>query len=251
MITCITCTGDRSISFGLLQFWMANQTVKADQWIVVDDGKTQAKVNSDCEYVRRLPQKSDPKFTMLLNLEEAFKYIQGDKILFIEDDEYYASNYIEKIAKSLDEYEIVGIGRSKYYHLPALRWYKHRNMGHASLAQTGFTRNFFNEAKSCLRGDLFFDIRLWRKVNGFEADKLTLSPDKNNFISKDHRGFIFDDFDESIYCGMKGMPGRKGIGIGHNEKNCYFPDKDRKVLKSWIADANDREKYLQIKGEMS
>src|SRR5574343_411233 len=107
------------------------------------------------------------------------------KILFIEDDEYYASNYIEKIAKSLDEYEIVGIGRSKYYHLPALRWYKHRNMGHASLAQTGFTRNFFNEAKSCLRGDLFFDIRRWRKVNGFEADKLTLSPDKNNFISKD------------------------------------------------------------------
>ncbi|OPZ48300.1 MAG: Glycosyl transferase family 2 [Bacteroidetes bacterium ADurb.BinA104] len=251
MITCITCTGDRPQCFKLLEGWVMNQIVKPDQWIVVDDGRVPLRPAVECEYVRREPLRTDPKFTMILNIEEAFKYIKGDKILFMEDDEYYAPGYIEEISKKLDEYDLVGVGRSKYYHLPTLKWYRHKNMGHASLAQTGFNRYFLKEAQGCLKGDWFLDIRFWRMVNGREADRFTLPDDKIQWKSKDGRGLVFDDLKDSLYVGMKGMPGRKGIGIGHNERSCYYPDKNKEVLRSWIVANEDFEKYLQIKGELS
>ena len=188
---------------------------------------------------------------MLLNLDEAFKHIKGDKILFIEDDEYYAPDYVKEVSGKLDQYDLVGIGRSKYYHLPALKWYKHRNMGHASLAQTGFNKNFFNKAKACMNGDLFLDIRFWREVNGKMADQFSLPDSIKEYESKDGRGFIFDDFEKSIYTGVKGMPGRNGIGIGHNERSCYYPDKDNRVLKSWIVTKDDYNKYLKVREELS
>ena len=65
------------------------------------------------------------------------------------------------------------------------------------------------------------------------------------------RGFIFDDFEKSIYTGVKGMPGRNGIGIGHNERSCYYPDKDNRVLKSWIVTKDDYNKYLKVREELS
>jgi hypothetical protein len=216
-----------------------------------DDGKEPTKINSNCDYIRRTPQRSDPKFTMMLNLEEAFKWVKGDKILFIEDDEYYAPDYIKEVSEKLGQFDLVGIGRSKYYHLPTLRWHKHRNMGHASLAQTGFTRNFFKTVKNCMNGDLFLDIRLWRTVNGISADQLSLPDGLNQYKSKDGRGFIFDDFEKSIYIGIKGMPGRSGIGVGHREMGCYHFDKDKKVLKNWITTKEDYDKYLKIKEDLS
>lgn len=249
MLTLITCTGDRPICFSLLEGWISNQTVQPDQWVVVDDGQVETNVKSNCDYVRRMPQKTDPKFTLLLNIGEAFKHVKGDKVLFIEDDEYYAPDYIKEISEKLDRYDLVGIGRSKYYHLPVMRWYKHKNMGHASLAQTGFTANFFSAARSCLNGDMFFDVRFWRTVNGREADQLSLPNSIHQHESKDRRGFIFDDVEKSLYVGMKGMPGRKGIGIGHKEAS--FHNLDRGMLKSWISVEDDYNKYLKIKEELS
>ena len=251
MVTLITCTGDRPICFELLECWISQQSIKPDQWIVVDDGKVPTAIKYDCDYIRREPKKSDPKFTMLLNLDEAFKHIKGDRILFIEDDEYYAPDYVKEVSGKLDQYDLVGIGRSKYYHLPALKWYKHRNMGHASLAQTGFNKNFFNKAKACMNGDLFLDIRFWREVNGKMADQFSLPDSIKEYESKDGRGFIFDDFEKSIYTGVKGMPGRNGIGIGHNERSYYHPDKDNRVLKSWIVTKDDYNKYLKVREELS
>jgi len=39
IITAITPTGDRPLALALCQQWMDAQTVRPDQWIVVDDGK--------------------------------------------------------------------------------------------------------------------------------------------------------------------------------------------------------------------
>jgi hypothetical protein len=124
-------------------------------------------------------------------------------------------------------------------------------MGHASLAQTGFSKNFQKDANSCISGDLFLDIRFWRKFNGREADKLTLPNDRLEWESKDGRSLVFDDVNCSLYAGMKGMPGRRGIGIGHNERSCYYLDKDLKVLRNWVLSESDYQKYLHIKGELS
>jgi hypothetical protein len=110
------------------------QTRKPDQWIVVDDGNIPHAPACACDYIRRQPQPDDPRHTMIINMKAAIPHITGDFVLIMEDDEYYAPRYIEEMAKRLQEFEIVGIGRSKYYHVPARRCLRHDNLGHASLA---------------------------------------------------------------------------------------------------------------------
>jgi hypothetical protein len=149
-ITAITPTGDRPLAFELCKRWMAGQTRKPDQWIIVDDGKEPIPrfVDRDFNplelfcYVRREPRRDDPSFTLDLNLKAALPHIDGDKILIIEDDEYYAPGYIAEMARRLDSFEVVGICQSKYYHLPTGGYRQIGNTGHASLAETGFRKSF-------------------------------------------------------------------------------------------------------------
>ena len=43
--------------------------------------------------------------------------VLGEVILVIEDDDYYAPNYIEVMYKLLETSEIAGISNSRYYHM--------------------------------------------------------------------------------------------------------------------------------------
>ncbi len=237
-ITCITCTGDRLLTFSLCKRWIENQTVKPKQWIIVDDGKTplnKETLPAFAKYVRREPQSTDPKHTMILNMKEAIKHIEGDKIIIWEDDEYYAPKYIEVLSKKLDQYEIVGVGRSKYYHLANNTYHAHPNMGHASLAQTCFRKSFLQDFIDILDGDSFLDIRIWKMMNG--NDVTLKETGLHERVTNDKRGLIFSDKEESIYVGMKGLPGRDGIGAGH--KGMGTKDSNREVLRKWIVREND------------
>lgn len=245
MITAVTCTGDRPVCFSLLEQWVKDQTVKPDQWIVVDDGQEPVVESDSYELIRREPKKEDPRFTMLLNLELAFQQVKGDQILFLEDDEYYAPGYIEAMSKELSQYELVGIGRSKYYHLPARKWFRHFNMGHASLAQTGFKSSFLPQALKCLKGDMFYDIRLWQMVNK-DAEKFRAPAQVDRHYSEDGRGLVFEDKNHSLYVGMKGLPGRAGIGSGHREFAWYFQDLNMKMLSDWIPNSSHYRKYMSL-----
>ncbi len=236
MISVITATGDRPETFDLCQKWMAAQTVQPDQWIVVDDGKTPMASISGCDYIRRELQKSDPLHTMLLNIKTALPHVKGDSILFWEDDEYYAPAYIEEMNKRLKQYEIVGIGRSKYYHFPASMYLRHDNMGHASLAQTAFNSSFLPSVNKLIAGDMFLDIRMWEKFNGKDAP---LCADTDHSVIERKtihgQGIIFDDGEDNcLYVGIKGLPGRKGIGSGHRDFSKYISDSDGSVFKKWI-----------------
>lgn len=226
-VTCITLTGDRPESFNLCKKWMAQQTIQPDQWIVVDDGKTAMTNIPKCDYIRREPKKNDPAITIILNLFEALQAVTGDYILIIEDDEYYAPAYVEEMVKRLDQYEAVGICHSKYYHLDG--GYKvHDNVEHASLAQTAFRKEQIPLLKSALPGDPYIDLRFWKKLRDKKIPNI-----------------IFDDGDKPIYVGIKGLPGRCGIGAGHNI-NAYS-NKDgieRHILKKWIP--KDYNIYLQF-----
>ena len=183
-------------------------------------------------------------------MQIALDRVEHEKIIIMEDDEYYAPNYIEEMTRRLELFELVGIGRSKYYHLPTFQHYSHKNMGHASLAQTAFRRSFLPEVKQQLAGDFFFDIRIWRLVNGFKADHLEIPQHIPERISDDKRGFVFQDL-ESLYVGMKGMPGRGGIGSGHipkvdsgyNPNSWYINDVDKSVLRKWIIKEEDFQTY--------
>jgi len=227
-ITAITPTGDRPLAFRLCQQWMANQTRRPDQWIVVDDGKVPLTPTHAMTYIRREPQPDDPQHTLNLNLMAALPLITGDKILIIEDDEYYAPGYVEEMARRLDQAEVVGICRSKYYHVPTGGYSTIGNTTHASLAETAFQASFLPEIKEILSGssDPYVDMRIWQKAGP--------------------RGSVFVDNDKPLYLGIKGLPGRGGIGQGHNPA-IYGNRKDpadRAVLKKWVP--GDDQVYLDI-----
>ena len=237
-ITAITPTGDRPLAFALCQHWMDKQTLKVDQWIVVDDGKTPLEPTAQIEYIRREPQPDDPQHTLVPNLKVALPSIKGDKIVIIEDDEYYAPEYIEEMARWLTQYEVVGIGCSKYYHLPSGGHFKIGNTTHASLAETGFRSSFLPEFRALLnKGNTCLDSRLWEEIN------------------KKGQGFIFVDSDKNpLYLGIKGLSGRLGIGVGHNPAAAiykrYSADTSRKKLKQWIP--KDFGIYMDIlKGKLT
>jgi hypothetical protein len=226
-VTAITPTGDRPLAFALCQQWMKNQTLKPSQWLVVDDGKTPLIPTSAMQYVRREPKSDDPQHTLILNLKAALPLIRGEKIIIIEDDEYYAPEYIAEMSRRLDHHELVGIMHAKYYHLPTGGYYKIGNTTHASLAETGFRRSFLPELETLWAGDTSLDMRIWQKAG--------------------NRGHLFDDDSNSLYVGIKGLPGRAGIGAGHRPSLYHKKDTaDRSVLKQWMP--RDHGIYLDILG---
>ena len=249
MISVITVTGDRPETFDLCKKWMDKQTILPQKWTIIDDGKVKMEESIIKElppfsdYIRREPQKHDPLHTMLLNIKTALPYVKGDSILFWEDDEYYAPTYIEEMSKRLTKYEIVGIGRSKYYHFPTGMYLRHDNMGHASLAQTAFNSSFLSTLNKIIDGDMFLDIRMWMKFNGAQAP-LCADTDRSITERKTNtgQGIIFDDGDNCLYVGIKGLPGRSGIGSGHRDFSKYIPDSDGSVFKKWIP--KDYKIYL-------
>jgi hypothetical protein len=247
VITVITLTGDRPIPFDLCKRWMKRQDRTPDQWIIVDDGKIPIDIKDlpvcSC-YIRREPKKIDPRYTMIINMKEAIKHVDGDSILIVEDDDYYSQGYVSFFEKGLSKYEVVGIGRSKYYHIPSRGYFIHKSMGHASLASMGFRRSFLPEFKRVLEGDSFLDLRVWRRLSG--SHLITKEESVKSLVSRDGRGIVFDDGNENcLYIGMKGLPGRKGIGAGHRSYNSkYNKDTvDYAVLRRWCQDA---EVYINL-----
>ena len=237
MITVITPTGDRPLAFSLLRKWISNQTIKPDQHIIVDDGKIPMQIE-DLQsyefYIRREPLASDPKHTLVVNIKTALediKTVENNKIIICEDDEYYAPNYIFTMAKKLEDYQIVGITCAKYYHLPTGGYEQHKNIQHASLAETAFQSSFLPIVGRCIDKGMeqrWLDDNIWREVLGKK-------------ISHD----LFLDKEQSLYCGIKGLPGRFGIGIGHNPKVYKkHDDIQRSKLKEWIP--NDYQYYLNV-----
>jgi hypothetical protein len=177
-------------------------------------------------------------------MEEALSHISSDKILFMEDDEYYSPNYVEWMFKHLQNYEVVGIAHSKYYHLPSFTYYIHNNFNHASLAQTGIRYSYLNKLDAVLKGDSFLDIRLWSQVTG-TTNLIADVPNNWNLKERilNERSYLFID-DESLYCGMKGMPGRMGIGSGHRASIGIRDNPSKDILRKWIP--NNYNDYLQL-----
>lgn len=250
-ISAITCTGDRPVCLSLSKQWMKDQIVKPMEWIIVDDGKTPLDediIDSLPDFatvLRREPSDDDPNHTMNINLEVALEYVEGDFIIFWEDDEYYSPEYLMVMAKHLEKYPVVGICKSRYYHLPSSRFFVHPNTEHASLAQTVMSVEHLKQFKELLDGDPFVDLRIWTKIVGVDIWK------KKPFnlagqVINNGKGFLFDDSftKEYLYVGMKGMPGRSGIGSGHKGVGRF--DANHALLKVWIKNQEHLDQYLKL-----
>lgn len=244
-ITVITPTGDRPVPFSLCRRWMSLQTLKPDQWIIIDDGKTPMFIpdlQPYEQYVRRQPRPDDPKHTLVVNIATALPLIKGDVVFFCEDDEYYEKDYLREMVGRFDGNEVLGIGWAKYYHLPTGGYIEHKNMEHSSLAQTAFKMSSIGLVKKCVDRGMekeWLDCQIWDEV---KKSKSGASPIK---------ALIFKDDRKPLYVGMKGLPGRFGIGVGHKASTYPFHDPaDRPILKRWVREHH--QVYLDIlKGEQS
>lgn len=216
-ITLITCTGGRPEAFALCERWMAAQTFTGDvQWIVVDDCNPGTRLHQQ-ELIRPEPAWAPGQITLGRNLSAALSKVKHDKILFIEDDDYYGPGYVSEMARALDRSELVGEIAARYYNVEQRRYLEVGNVRHASLCQTGMRASLIPLFESVIDhgdGRGFFDLDLYRRYS---------SP---HFLATRH------------VVGMKGLPGRAGIGIGHRPRPGWMPDHDLRILRYWIgADA--------------
>jgi hypothetical protein len=234
MITCLTITGDRPETFELCRMWMEHQTRKPDQWLVIDDGfiPISKKSQTGMEYIRRNPSEGEGH-TLIANLTMALPYIKGDKILIVEDDDWYGPEYIRTMAYYLNTYDLVGEGAARYYFAPLMLFRRLHNANHASFCQTGFTRKILPILEKCLPGNPYVDARLWEAV-------------ENN------KHIFMDESDKlHLHCSLKGLKGRKGIGDGHNANagNIFYQvDNGLNQLIAWVGEENARI-YMEHVGQ--
>ncbi len=233
LVTLITPTGDRPEAFELTRRWISDQTVKPDQWIVVDDGLTPLpeRLRVGVEYIRRIPSKGEG-CTLNLNLATALHHIKGCKVFIIEDDDWYGPNYLKIMLGYLDTYNLVGEGHARYFNLSAMKHQRIKNEVHISLCQTGFDISLLPLFIKSLPGDPFVDKRFWDLVT-------------------DNKYIFFDPDDKlHLHCSIKGLRGRRGIAYGHNPNDPLFNlgNKDNKLsglqqLIKWVGLAST-EIYL-------
>ena len=239
-VTLLTPTRDRSDAFGLCVKWMARQTFQGYvQWIVIDDGDVpvdavksgldQIKGRWTVDYLRR--QTSSVVCTLQDNLLEAIPKIKSSKILVIEDDEFHAPKYVETFSKLLDEGDLVGEKEARYYNVTSRRWWCPNNQNHASLCRTGLRACLLPQlAQACeiskASKDVFVDLRLWGLNPGVK-------------LPQDSKKLLVPWSGLSV--GIKGMPGRGGLGKSH--KWAVFPNRDPGMdkLREWIGD--DAKEY--------
>lgn len=237
MISLIICTGHRPDAFKLCISYLKRQVTRERiQLIVIDDSPAAKEL---APYFLELPNNIDPELyqgpelwkpgmnTQAGNMLEAIEKIKGDKVMVWDDDDYYSPNYIELMDRYLNLFDLVGEGNSFYYHLHA-GWKRMQNYQHASLAATGFKIELLPQFKSAVTsGNKFFDAELWKTAH-----------------NQGKKCAIFTDMRLSV--GMKGMPGRAGIGIGHSKEG-YVPDQQLGILRRWLGE--DAKNYFNfIKG---
>lgn len=226
MLTLLTATGCRPEAFALLERMMAAQTYEGEvRWVIVDDGEvaqpvTFSRPNWTLEVVRPEPFWKPGTNTQARNLLAGLASIhRSSRLLIIEDDDHYASDWLEICDSHLDRASLVGEPMAKYYNVKMRAGRQLRNGQHASLCASAMRDDAIEQLKRlCTPQRKFIDIELWRTCR----DRLL--------------------FSGSRVVGIKGMPGRGGIGMGHDPNFNGERDPSGALLRKWIG--NHAEWYL-------
>lgn len=227
LLTLITPTGDRPEAFALCERWISRQRYQGEiQWIVVDDGHTPTKCTMGQLYIQREPMDGH---TLCANLREAIPHIRGDRLLIIEDDEYYGPDYLSVMTAQLQHADFVGERASKYYFVRERKWIQYPAWHHVALCRIGMQSAVYMDLKRAV-GDSdhpSVDQRLWNYWTGSRR------------VWMDERG------DMRLGVGMKGLPGREcGVKIAPINAN---DDKDGTQLRLMLG--GDWKSYWEAKGE--
>lgn len=200
MLTLLTATGARPEAWAICERLMARQDYTGPvRWVIVDDGPVAQPVAFQragwtLEVVRPQPY-WDGGNTQARNLLAGLAKIHDDeRVVVIEDDDWYSPRWLSKVAGWLDVADLVGETRARYFNLKTGCGRLLANTDRSSLCSTAMKGPglvAFREAVA--RKDRFIDMHLWRT---FAGSKLLR--------------------DSRLTVGIKGMPGRGGIGCGHD-----------------------------------
>lgn len=222
MLTLLTATGCRPEAWALCERWMMRQDYTGQvRWVIVDDGKEKQLVNFSRdnwtleivwpEHVWE-PGMNTQAVNMLAGLS---RISDNERLVIIEDDDYYAPDWLSHVSKQLDKAELVGETKARYYNVQRKVGKCLTNMQHSSLCSTAMRGDGIKRFREvCLPGVKFIDLNLWRS-------------NARKYLFGGHR-----------VVGIKGLPGREGIGMGHKDKFNGISDREGTMLYSWIgADA--------------
>lgn len=230
-IAVITPTSDRPVGLGLCERWMQRQGFYGDVvWVVSDGGKQKAptpKVRG-WEVVHIQNEHRTGPHSIADNIKNgalvALDYYP-DIVAVVEDDDYYAGNHLHVVSEKLEHATMVGNDHLRYYHIQHRRYRTMRNRG-SSLCQTAMqTHRVERLIDSCdrarVKDSYGIDGIFWSGMSG--------------------TGWGIDLYEEPVtVIGIKGIPGRRGYGIGHRQEAVekWDKDEDGSVLRSLIgADA--------------
>jgi len=248
LISILTPTGDRPLGVSLLGHWINHQTifeVLPDVWvewiIVYDDEEERYSKLCGIQHDKliasstRLTYRKEyvgPK-SMARNLLEACKQARGDYIFICEDDDYYAPDHLlhclYKMNGVCKSYDAVGTIWQKYYNIYKQCFKTYKNIGSAMCA-TAFKRELLPTMEMALK---------W----GF--DKAHKGMDRkfwDTITIEQHRAV--DIFDGHDVVGIKGLPGREGIGVGHYAPGFEYDD-GFATLVDWVGE-KAADIYIQI-----
>ena len=230
MLTLLTATGMRQKAWDTCQHLMMRQTYAGDvHWIIVDDGADKQKISFDrlnwgLTVVRPTKLWKPGNNSQCSNLLAGLNVVcPDDRLVIIEDDDYYSSEYLSSIDEWLNGADLVGESHAKYYNVKSKVYADLKNENHASLCSTamkGEAIDFFIEVvkQQSMQAKPFIDLSLWKR---FEGSK-----------SLHNAGLVV---------GIKGLPGRPGIGAGHRMNGSQ--DLSLEKAKEWLG--NDWGLYFE------
>lgn len=232
MITLLTPTADQPFGFALCEIYMARQELSVDvQWLVVDDGTVPARVTMGQDYLRRDREAGcSPAQSLCRNLLFGLPYVRGDALVIIEHDDWYAPRHIAPLLASLERpgVRLAGDGVQRYFNVATRQWRIYKPLG-ACLCGTAMRPETIPTFEAVLRERLALnhwgvDGHLWQSVP--------------------RAAWAVERRATSI--GIKGLPGRPGIGVGHRPGPGWSDDPTLERLRLWIG--ADVERYRSVAG---
>lgn len=227
--TVVTLTGDRHLPFKMCREFVLRQTLLPSQWLIVDDGYSKMRWSqyAGAHYVKRIRRRREPDHTIKLNMLEALKHVKYDKVVIMEDDDWYSPNYCSEMFEALDEVDLAGESGAVYCYWPLSKVVRIESDEHAALFKTAFTRECFElvtDICKTTKGPLI-DVPLWKKFEG------------SKFLSQQGR--------PPLAVGMKGLPGRAGTTSGWRPtRKGYSDDPENAYLRKTLG--SDVETYKTL-----
>jgi glycosyltransferase involved in cell wall biosynthesis len=208
----------------LLKRMMARQTRQPDEWIVADGGETPAVCLGIHLHEPRAPGAANFAHNLLNGIDAA----TGDLLIVMEDDDWYSRGHVESMVDLAERgYGLIGSEDvQRYYNLPQRMWRMFNNVG-ASLCQTAIHRRLFPLFKVAIQNCM--------ARNSFGIDRMLWSLVRRNECAFSHQMTVV---------GIKGLPGRAGLGVGHRPDARWSVDPHFEKLRKWIGD--DADGYINL-----